>query len=206
MKLISGSLLVALVSSAAWAAAPQPAAPAPAETTQAEDAAPSGERLTLARRFIGMTISADEFMDTVRTSALQTVSAKMVAADYKGDPSKIEAEVDRFVAKMEPAIRAQIPNVTEAYAQAYAREFSASELNQLIAFGQSPAGKHYIARADFMDADPAVLEAQQGIAEAMIPMLQEMQKEACAKRAAARIAAGDKKATCPLSANPTRDG
>jgi hypothetical protein len=51
-----------------------------------------------------------------------------------------------------------------------------------------------------------VLEAQQGITEAMMPVLEEMRKEACAKRAAARVAAGDKKATCPLNANPTRDG
>jgi hypothetical protein len=107
---------------------------------------------------------------------------------------------------MEPAIRGQIPNLTEAYTQAYAREFSAGELTELIAFAQSPAGKHYISRVDFMDADPAVLEAQQGITEAMMPVLEEMRKEACAKRAAARVAAGDKKATCPLNANPTRDG
>ena len=207
MKLISGSLLVALVSSAAWAAAPQPAAHAPVESAQADaDAAPSAERLTLARRFIGMTLSPDEFMDIVRTSALQTATEKLVDADYKGDGSEIEKEVDRFVARMAPAIRGQIPNLTEAYAQAYAREFSAGELNQLIAFAQSSAGKHYIARVDFMDADPAVLEAQQGLMEAMMPTLDEMRKEACAKRAAARIAAGDKKATCPLTANPTRDG
>jgi len=207
MKLISGSLLVALVSSAAWAAAPQPATPAPAEIAQAEaDAAPSAERLDLARRFIGMTLSPDEFMDIVRTSAFQTASAHLVATDDKIDSSKLEAEVNRFIAKMEPAIRGQIPNLTEAYAQAYAREFSASELSELIAFAHSPAGKHYIARADFMDADPAVLETQQGIAEAMMPIMEEMGKEACAKKAAARVAAGDKKATCPLSANPTRDG
>ena len=206
MKLISGSLLVALVSSAAWAAAPQPAAHAAAETVQAEDAAPSAERLTLARRLIGLTLSPDEFMDIVRTSALHTATEKLVDADYKGDGSEIEKEVDRFVARMEPAIRGQIPNLTEAYAQAYAREFSAGELTELIAFAQSSAGKHYISRVDFMDADPAVLEAQQGIAEGMLPVLEEMGKEACAKKAAARVAAGDKKATCPLSANPTRDG
>jgi hypothetical protein len=206
MKLISGSLLVALVSSAAWAAAPQPAAHAPEEIAQAEDAAPSAERVTLARRLIGLTLSPDEFMEIVRTSALQTATEKLVGADYKGDGSELEKEVNRFVARMEPAIRGQIPNLTEAYAQAYAREFSADELTEPIAFAQSPAGKHYISRVDFMDADPAVLEAQQGITEAMMPVLEEMRKEACAKRAAARVAAGDKKATCPLNANPTRDG
>jgi len=38
------------------------------------------------------------------------------------------------------------------------------------------------------------------------PIMEQVGKEFCAKKAAARVAAGDKKATCPLSANPTRDG
>jgi len=206
MKLISGSLLIALVSSAAWAAAPQPAAHAPAP--QAEASAPVGERLDLARKFVALTMNEDIFLEGMRAVALQAVSQRVLSSEDGADtpPDVIEEGVDMAFAKFKPVLHARMPKLLEAYAQAYAREFSADELRAMTAFASSPAGKHYLTNPDFGFDDEGVVKAQMELQEAMRPIGEEIQKEACAKKAAARVAAGDKKATCPLSANPTRDG
>jgi hypothetical protein len=101
--------------------------------------------------------------------------------------------------------------LTEASAQAYAREFSAAELKDMIAFAETPTGKHYLARGAAVETDPGILKAQMEIMEGLGPIMEQvgtdMAKEACAKKAAARVAAGDKKATCPLAkAAETRAG
>ena len=206
MKLISGSLLVALVSSAAWAAAPQPAAPQPAEVAQAKaDAAPSGERLDLARRYVALG-DANDYMDEMR--AVMMRSANSVSSPE--DKAAAEKFFDRVFVLAGPKIKARMPSIMEATAQAYAREFSAEELKDMIAFAETPTGKHYLARGAEVETDPAILDAHMKVWEDLAPIMEEVgkdiSKEACAKKAAARVAAGDKKATCPLSANPTRDG
>lgn len=110
--------------------------------------------------------------------------------------------VDRALAKLEPAMRAQLPKMFEAYAEAYGREFTDSELKDMIAFAGTHGGKHYLAHREFVLGDPSVVRAQEEMNEAMKPVLFELQKEACAENAAKRIAAGDKKARCPLADKP----
>ena len=64
MKLVSGSLLVTLVSTAAWAAAPdRAAAPVGAPSMEAGVAAlpvPTAERLALARQFVGVVLAGQK--------------------------------------------------------------------------------------------------------------------------------------------------
>ena len=204
MKLISGSLLIALVSSAAWAAAPQPAPPAPAEIAQAEaDAAPSAERLDLARRYIALGDSND-FMEEMRAVMMRSASAN---AENPEDQTAAERFFERVFVLAKPKIREHMPAIMEASAQSYAREFSADELREMIAFAQTPTGKHYLARAAEVETDPAILDAQMRVWEDLGPIMEQVGKEFCAKKAAARVAAGDKKATCPLAkAAETRAG
>jgi hypothetical protein len=209
MKLVSGSLLVTLVSTTAWAAAPN-ASPAPApEVAQGAAAAVavSPERLDLARKFVALTLSEDKYFDLMRMGALQAASEKVLSSADGADtpPETIEQGVDMVFAKIRPVLHAQMPKLLEAYALAYAREYSADDLRGMVAFAQSPAGRHYLGNPEFILGDPGVLQAQMELQEAIEPIGQEFRKEACAKRAAERIAAGDKKATCPLS-NPTRAG
>lgn len=197
MKLVSGSLLVALVSSAAWAAAPQAAAPAPAPVQQPAAAAPAS-KIELARRFVALTIPPDAMIESMRESARQ-VTAKLEEQLGDGDTPGAQARLDKFLAKLEPRIHARMPAILEAQAQAYSREFSQSELEQLVGFAQSPAGRHYLLGLDAVELDPAVVAAQQGLMADISSALKDEAKEMCAKKAAQRLAAGDKKATCPLS-------
>ena len=199
MKLVSGSLLVTLVSTTAWAAAPT-AAPVPAA---------AAERLALAREFVTQSTSVDHYMAQVHDASMRLASEAVINNADASDtpPDKIMADVDKLVARLEPPMRAHIPQLFEAYAQAYAREFSADELRALVAFGQSPAGKHYLDNEAFMMTDPGVMKVNVEMMESMQPVLENLAREACAKHTAERIAAGDKKATCPLAkAAETRAG
>jgi len=203
MKLVSGSLLVTLVSTTAWAAAPTASpAPAPVAAQSAPaDAVPSPERLALARQFVGANLNEDQFFDIMQAGALDS-AGRLAASSNDGkdvSPEMIEAGVSKLMTKVRPAVHAQMPRLLDAYAAAYAREFSADELQAMIAFSQTPAGRHYLARADVVESDPAIMDASMAIMEALGPALQDMAKEACAKHTAERIAAGDKKATCPLA-------
>lgn len=110
--------------------------------------------------------------------------------------------VDHMLSLIEPTVIEQMPNLREAYAQAYAREFSAAELQQLLVFAATPAGRHYLSRSRLMEADPQVINSQATIMGATMQVIQRDKKEACARHTAARIAAGDTKAKCPL-ADPT---
>jgi hypothetical protein len=167
------------------------------------------ERLELARKFVNVALSPDRYMQFIHMGAMQAASEAVVNNADASDtpPQQVMADVDKVVAQMEPAMRAQLPKLFDAYAHAYAREFSADELQAMIAFSQSPAGKHYLSNGAFIMEDPGVLQAQQDMMEAVEPIMEDLRKQACQRRTEARIAAGDKKATCPLAkAAETRQG
>ena len=192
MKLVVSSLLVAFASSALVAA------PAQADPSPVKVEAVASERLELARRFMAVTDTTDT-MESVREAMLQTAA---IAADDLDEDGKADVRhrVERYLAVAGPKILAAMPAINEANAQAYAREFSAEELRQLIAFAQTPAGKHYIDRYDFLLMAPEVIDAQQSLSEELQPVLENFQKEMCAEKAAQRVAMGDTKAKCPLAA------
>jgi hypothetical protein len=198
MKLVSGSLLVALISSAAWAAAPEPVPTAATTALVQQPAAAPASKIELARRFVGLTMPPDAMIESMRDSARQ-ITAKLEEQLGDGDNPGAQQRLDKFLARLEPRIRAQMPAILEAQAQAYAREFSQGELEQLVGFAQSPAGRHYLSGADAVEADPAVAAAQQALWADITTALQNEAKEICAEKAAQRLAAGDKKAACPLS-------
>ena len=202
MKLVSGSLLITLASTAAIAAAP-PSAPAPAPAAQVAPAVDAGERLELARKFVSITVTEDRFAGFMRVFAMQGVMDSQADDLDGGSPEAVRAkfgtEVDKMVARFMAPVHAKMPILKEAYAHAYAREFSADELRTMTTFAESSAGHHYLSNQAFAMEDPAVVAANAEIQQSMEPVLEGLRREACAKKAAARVAAGDKKATCPLA-------
>ena len=199
MKFVSGSLLITLASTAAIAAAP-PSAPAPAPAAQASHVV-TPERLDLARKFVSATMSGDKYVDYVHQAAAAAASEGVINNADASDtpPDKVMADVQKVIAKLEPAMRAQMPKLLEAYAQAYAREFDADELRSMVDFAQSPAGRHYTRSQSFMMGDREVLKAQMDMMQAMEPVLQDLARQACQRHTEERIAAGEKKAVCPLA-------
>jgi hypothetical protein len=109
-----------------------------------------------------------------------------------------EGKLDELLTRLEPRLRELMPAMLEAYAQVYSREFSDDELEQLIAFAKTPTGYHYLSRADFLDLDPAILGAQEELRTGIAPIVEDFQKQACAEKAAKRLAAGEDDAKCSM--------
>ena len=199
MKRLSPVLLIAFASTAIIAAAP-PAISAPEQIlNKAYVSAPSPERLSLARQYIAQTESTEDTIALMRASAFRVASAYLPIGAGEDQRSAARARVSRLLIALEPAVRAGLPPVMDAYVQAYASEFSADELKQLILFSQTLTGKHYLSRYSYMESDPAVLAAQQDLAKTLKPIMENIEKQACAAKAAVRVAAGDKNAKCPLA-------
>jgi hypothetical protein len=201
MKLLFTSLAIAFASSTLSAAAPAVSGPAQA-LPPASTAAPSIQKVELARRFVGAALPADRYIQMVRDSSIIVAAAQMEEIEDAGRKAEAQKDLDHYLALIEPKIREHLPNLLEAYAQAYAREYSADELQQMIAFAGSPAGQHYLSRRLAVESDPSVQAASQALGEAIAPVAEQIMKEKCAERTAKRIAAGDKKAKCALSSEP----
>lgn len=196
MKLVMSSLLVAFASSSVAVAAPNTAEPvaavAPAATT-----APSAERVALAREFIALTNPTNSIVEMFRIGFWQGVSNSI---EDEAVLTEAKAGLDAYLARLEPKVREQAPPLLEAYAQVYAREYSADELRQMNAFAASPVGRRYLHSYAKLESDPAIIDAMSELMEGLTPTLEELQKEMCAEKAAKRVAMGDTKAKCPLAA------
>lgn len=202
MKLILSALLLASAPVLSTAA-PQAAQPASA----AEPAPPSFEKLQLARRFVSLTVRTDDMVQMMSMGVAQGAEVRLdELTQDAAEKAEVEKDMKRIVALMEPRIRERMPNVLESYAVVYARDFSAEELRQMIAFAQSPAGQHYYATNLAVQGDPIVLRQIEGFQNDLWPTMKEFRKEQCAAKAAQRVAMGDKKARCSLSGKDTAAG
>lgn len=119
-----------------------------------------------------------------------------VAQASGSDDEPAAGKIDEYMSLVAPKVREYMPRINEARAQVYAHSFSAEELRQLVAFADSAAGKRYLSGMFEIENEPTVEAAN----EALMKALQDVAKEQCRKRAAHRVAAGDTKAKCPLSA------
>ena len=202
MKLLLTTISIALASTAVAAGSPGPADPVAAEAG-AEAPAPSPEQLVLARKFVALVGLVHNPLDGLESGAWHEASAEI--AD-KAARAEAQQRVSQMVAELKPKVSKRLPAIAEAYAAAYAREFSADELRQMIAFAQTPAGRHYIAEAAVLELDDPIVEAETEMWEDVAPVFEEMRRVMCAEKAAQRIASGEVKAKCPLSAPDTASG
>ena len=203
MRVFLASVSLLLASSASIAAAPPPP---PAPPTAAAPAALADERLDLARRFVALRDQDHEFITLVRQGFWSGAMPFVTAITDDGKRATAIDQMTNLFAKLEPTIRKRIPAVSEVYARAYAAKFSTTELAEMVAFGSTPTGKHFLSNMLALEADPTVSAAAMGVLEELTPALMEFQKQACIEHTQQRIAMGDKKATCPLSkADETRE-
>ena len=201
MKPLISLVLLAGASTLVAAAPSQPEPLVPLS----QPAPPSLERQELARRYVAIALPPQKFVAGMRFSMARIMMAMKAAAsdeDGAGDDADVEKYEQRFLTLLEPKLRERVPNIMEAYSQAYAREFSTDELQQMIAFAQSSAGQHYLAKQYDLASDPAVQLQEQGLQADVPAIIHQLEKERCAEHTAQRIAAGDKKAKCPLAGKP----
>lgn len=67
--------------------------------------------------------------------------------------------IEKAMARQKPLLQKHLPEMFEAMAVAYTHEFSLSELKDVHAFAQTPAGRHYLSRSTALIGDPAVIKA-----------------------------------------------
>lgn len=161
-------------------------------------AEPSAEQVELARRFIALESPAEMIMEGFKSGFWGSASEILLEIEDAGDRSAAEDRIDQLLVGLEPKLKELMPAFLEAHAQVYAREFSADELQQMVAFAGTPAGKHYLASVDNLAMDPALEEAQQELMSGLAPALKDFKKAMCAETAAKRVAAGDTSAKCNL--------
>jgi len=149
MKILLASISLLLTSSAGLAA--EPAATARLTTAQV---IANAERLELARQFVALSQPAGDILDMIRESALYAASEQLGPDADDATRAEVEQNVDRVLAKFTPKFEAQRPAILDAYAQAYARQFTTEELRVLVAFGSSAAGKHFLASTVDIETDP----------------------------------------------------
>jgi len=157
MKLLPASLAALLATSALAAAAPPEAAPAQAAESRP---APSARHLDLARQFVALTFSADDYVGMMRASAVDMAATLSESLGDGDEDPAVNEMMQRTFEQIEPKVRAHMPKLADAYSRAYARAYSEAELLELIAFAQSSAGRRYMTGNDGFAEDPAVREAQ----------------------------------------------
>lgn len=196
MKFLLASLSIALATSTLAAA---PAEPAPVESAQ-NLPEPTARQMELASRLVALTFTADDYVRSMRGAAEGTVASLDEAFGAESENPEIGKSLQRVLDQLEHKIRAKFPQLADAYARVYAREYSEVELQQLVDFAQSPAGKRYLSGDGGFESDPAIEALNAEMGEEMKKALDGMRKEACAAQANQRLAAGDPDAKCPLSA------
>lgn len=138
---------------------------------------PEGEREEIILEMIG-TIG-DQF------------SAAVMQGPIFDDPG-IRAIMDEFIADLpetlRPLVTSHLPDMIDATALAYAREFSLEELRDIREFAQTPAGARYFREAQSLLADPDVAEANQRYFQSLT-VIQQEQSSVVRQRVEAYLAA-----------------
>lgn len=153
------------------------------------------DAMNLARELVTLIYPLSDSVDYLRTSWSQSLDS----IENVSMRSRVKQEYERSLNRIEQVMSAHFPVMQEAYATAYAREFTASELRELITFSKTPAGRHFVSDLEFADYDEAVLDANYAMSEEMEPIMYELQKVLCAEKTKARIAQGETDAKCPMA-------
>jgi hypothetical protein len=154
-----GVLLAAVgaVPCAAQSDSPVPAAPA---------AAPDPANLAIAREIIVIAYPPESRQAMfARLSEAMTAQARDAMLATVG--GTLDAEMQRLLARYLERINAVsaqrnrdgAPRLFDAFARAYARQFSHEDLVQIRAFVGTPAGAHFLQRSADLLSDPDVAEA-----------------------------------------------
>jgi len=154
----AGVLLAAL---SAVPCAAQSAAPARSAATD-----PDPANLTLAREIVTIAYPPESRRAMfVRVS--DAIIAQVRGAILPETPSSWDAELQQIFERYVERVRAVsneatsdgAPELFEAFARAYARQFTRDELLQIKAFVSTPAGAKYVQRASELLTDPDVAQA-----------------------------------------------
>lgn len=157
---------------------------AQAEVTAAAAPAPDPDRLAAARELVDIAFPAENrsqlFANSIRTMMAQARAAMVDPLGEQLDEGARQI-IERYLARMQLQITksadAAIPIFFDAYARAYARQFTRDELIEITAFVTTPTGSKYFQRSSELLADPDFAAANTAYMKSALEALRPMQAE-----------------------------
>ena len=122
-------------------------------------------RLALARQIIAVLFpieSQEASVQSLVKAILAQYRAGMARTQHFDDPGLKKILDDALASipdRLKPAMRVFLPNMREAMAHAYTREFSQAELGDILAFARTASGRHYLQRSTALAGDVDVAAA-----------------------------------------------
>ncbi|TZG27205.1 DUF2059 domain-containing protein [Sphingomonas montanisoli] len=171
----AGMLLAAPVAAQAPAAA---AAVAPVDPARlAASRALIDQIMPPAQRDAMMTSTITPMIANMRESMTKDSRlAQMVSEDPRVQPI-VDRFMNRVIDEAMGSVRTSMPQMFDAMAIAYARQFTVAQLNEVNAFYATPTGRAFMAKMPQIMADPAVLEAQRATMTASMGRMPDLMKE-----------------------------
>ncbi|MFO1012565.1 MAG: DUF2059 domain-containing protein [Caulobacteraceae bacterium] len=143
------------------AAAPAAAAPnAPASDSRSEAREPSAAQKALVRRYfaaIKMEETLGDMMDTIMPAMMEAEARRLGQLNANERRALVDSATE--------GVRAILPDMMESFVTYFASHFSEAELQQIVAFYESPVGMALTERSQLKDAD------SEEIFRALIPKL-----------------------------------
>lgn len=145
---------------------------------QDEAYVPPAEELVEAKVIIEAMFPADKreqvLLDMASSLAQQAASGFMSGPIYE-EPG-IKAIMDAYIADLpdtfRPLFAKHLPQIFEATAIAYTREFTLDELKDISEFARTPSGQRYFISLQKFQSDPAVAKANQNMFVDLAPIQQ----------------------------------
>ncbi len=162
--------MLAMAGLAIWSVVPAAAQTMPASPTVAPPGAATEldpAKLAISRQIIAVVLPPDQrekMLETVLDSMMRNMLSGALQGTGQGDEvrnnpkvrSVFERFMDRERALQMADLREAMPDLVEAYARAYARNFSLDDLKVIKAFVDTPAGARYVQRGAALMSDPDV--------------------------------------------------
>mgnify|MGYP000495355862 CR=1 FL=1 len=135
---------------------------------QAQDATPTEAidpaELAEARSIIEVMFPTAERDETFGNLIAQFSSQfrQAIPKDAMSDPGLqaiLDGYLDGLPERLMPLVKTHLPKILDATAVAYTHEFSLDELQDIHAFAQTDAGRHYLTKSASLVGDPAVAAA-----------------------------------------------
>ncbi len=159
--LVSAGIAVLLAVSAT-------AAPAFAQESVQADTDNQTQRLALARQIIDTSYPEDVRFDLfndvgqqMNAQAMEAVRTTLFSDAQPGAIEVFEAWQKEVVQEEEAVLRRHIAAIMEAWTQAYASEFTAAELRDILAFVQTPSGLRFMNSQQDVLQNPVFVSANQ---------------------------------------------
>jgi len=160
-----GGILAIFLATSAYSATAQPA------SGTADAGSPDGRTLVLARQVVDATN-----ISTMLSATLHNMVGQAYATLTPAASAESQARRKVYADAQEDATAKMVPKIVESMVNNYARNFTAQELSDLLAFYQSPTGRSMVAKTP---------QLMRGVTTDMIALLPEVRRdmgeEVCAK-------------------------